>query len=58
MEEQKDVIVTDKLGVVRTDAEEDYLAHLLCLSGMCRYLFNGKKFELLLRLPCLCLRRR
>ena len=46
MEEQKDVIFTDRLGVVSTDAEEDYLAHLLCLAGTCRYLFNGKEFEL------------
>lgn len=46
MEEQKDVIVANRLGMVRTDSEEDYLAHLLCLGGTCRYLFNGKEFEL------------
>ena len=36
MEEQKDVIFADRLGAVSTDAEEDYLAHLLCLAGTCR----------------------
>ena len=46
MEEQKDVIVANRLGMVRTDSEEEYLAHLLCLGGTCRYLFNGKEFEL------------
>lgn len=46
MVEQNDVIVADRLGMVRTDSEEDYLAHLLCLGGTCRYLFNGKEFEL------------
>lgn len=46
MEEQKDVIVADRLGQLRTDSEEEYLAHLLCLGGICRYRFNGKEFEL------------
>lgn len=46
MEYQKDIIVVDKLGVVRVDSEEEYLAHLLCLEGTCRYRFNGKEFEL------------
>lgn len=46
MEEVKDIIVADRLGVVRTDSEEEYLAHLLCLGGTCRYLFNEKEFEL------------
>ena len=27
MEYQKDVIVVDRLGVIRTDIEEEYLAH-------------------------------
>ena len=46
MEEQKDVIVADRLGIVRTDSEEEYLAHLLCLEGTCSYRFNEKEFEL------------
>lgn len=46
MENQKDIIVTDRLGVVGTDSTEEYLAHLLCLGGTCRYRFNEKEFEL------------
>lgn len=46
MEEQKDVIVADRLGVLRTDSDEEYLAHLLCLGGTCSYRFNEKEFEL------------
>lgn len=46
MEYQKDIIIADKLGVVRLDSEVEYLAHLLCLEGTCRYLFNEKEFEL------------
>lgn len=46
MEYQKDIIVADRLGVVGTDSGEEYLAHLLCLGGTCRYLFNEKEFEL------------
>ena len=44
--EQQDVIVVDRLGVVRLDSEEEYLAHLLCLGGVCRYRFNERDFEL------------
>lgn len=46
MEYPKDIIVADKLGVVRTDSEKEYLAHLLCLGGTCRYRFNERDFEL------------
>ena len=46
MVEQKDIIVTDTLGIIRTDIEVEYLAHLLCLGGTCRFSFNGKEFEL------------
>lgn len=31
MEEWKDIIVADSLGIVKTDIEEQYLSHLLCL---------------------------
>lgn len=27
MEDQKDIIVADRLGIVRTDCEKEYLAH-------------------------------
>lgn len=30
MEEQKDVTVVNKLGIVRTDFKEEYLMYLLC----------------------------
>lgn len=46
MDKQKDLLVVDRLGIVKTDTEEEYLAHLLCLGGTCRYQFNGKEFEL------------
>lgn len=46
MEEQENIIVADALGVIKTDIDKEYLAHLLCLGGTCRYLFNGKEFEL------------
>lgn len=46
MEGQKDVIVADAIGRLRTDTGEEYLAHLICLGGSCRFLFNGKEFEL------------
>ena len=46
MEGQRDVIVADRLGIVRMDSEEEYLAHLLCFGGMCRYRFNERYFEL------------
>lgn len=46
MEDQRDIIVADRLGVVRTDSDVEYLAHLLCLSGSCRYRFNERDFEM------------
>lgn len=46
MEEQKDIMVTNRLGVVPLDSESEYLAHLLCLAGTCRYRFNECDFEL------------
>ena len=46
MEEWKDIIVADSLGIVKTDIEEQYLSHLLCLGGTCRFFFNGQEFEL------------
>lgn len=46
MEEMKDVMVVDMPGNAKVDPEEEYLEHLLCLGGTCRYRFNGKEFEL------------
>ncbi len=46
MAESDDIVITDTLGVIRTDAKEKYLVHLLCLNGMCKFRFNGKEYEL------------
>ncbi len=46
MGESKDIIITDTLGIIKTDTEEKYLAHLLCLGGTCKFLFNGVEYEL------------
>ncbi len=46
METQRDILVTDRLGEVPTDAKEQYLAHLLCLSGCCTYRFNEKDYRM------------
>ena len=46
MDKQRDILVVGKLGIVRTDSEEEYLAHLLCLGGSCRYRFNERDFDL------------
>lgn len=45
MEFQRDIIVTDRLGLVDVADKEEYLAHLFCLEGMCAYRFNGQDFE-------------
>lgn len=46
MDHKEDIIVADRLGIVRTDSPEEYLTHLLCLGGTCRYRFNERDFEL------------
>ena len=46
MEYPKDIIIADKLGIMHTDSKEEYLAHLFCLGGTCRYRFNERDFEL------------
>lgn len=46
MDNQQDIIIADRLGIIKTDSKEDYLAHLLCLAGSCTYRFNEKDFEL------------
>ena len=46
MEYRNDIIVADRLGVVPTDSDEEYLAHLLCQGGVCRYRFNEQDFEM------------
>ena len=46
MKEQENIIVDDALGEIKTDIDKEYLAHLLCLGGTCRYRFNERDFEL------------
>ena len=46
METTSDIIVTDWNRRLETDIEDEYLAHLFCVSGACRYTFNGKTFEM------------
>ena len=46
MKERKDIIVADIIGRTKPEGGEEDLAHLLCLNGYCRFLFNGKEFEL------------
>lgn len=46
MEERKELFVTDWAGRIPTDSAAEYLSHLLCLEGACRYRFNGRDFEL------------
>lgn len=43
MENQTDILVLDRLGIIKLDSEENYLAHLLCLGGTCRYRFNNRE---------------
>lgn len=46
MGDRKNVIIADTFSGIGTDAYKEYLAHALCLAGTCRFLFNGKEFEL------------
>lgn len=46
MEECKDIMVTDWVARLPIDTGKEYLSHLLCLGGACRYRFNGMDFEL------------
>lgn len=46
MDKTKDVIISDSLEGIGTDAFGDYLAHAICIGGSCRFMFNGKDYEL------------
>ena len=46
MEENKEIFVAHRLGEIKTDSDEEYLAHMLCLEGTCKYRFNRQDFEL------------
>lgn len=46
MERTNDVFIEDTLSRIDSDRYDDCLAHALCLGGSCRFMFNGKRFEL------------
>ena len=46
MEQTENIIIEWSLGMVGKEAYEDYLSHALCTGGSCKFLFNGKEFEL------------
>lgn len=46
MAEKENIIITDTLEGLGTDAYSNYLAHALCLSGTCRLKYNGEEREL------------
>lgn len=46
MEEQKNVIIADRLDELCAGTCQNYLVHAFCTAGTCRFLFNNKEFEL------------
>ncbi|MEG1723183.1 MAG: helix-turn-helix transcriptional regulator [Bacteroidales bacterium] len=44
--EKKDIIIHDYINLLTTDIYQNYLAHAYCIAGRCRFIFNGKEFEL------------
>lgn len=46
MERIDNIIVTHSLDKVGKESYRDYLSHALCIGGRCKFLFNGKEFEL------------
>ena len=42
MEQKKNIIITDTLSGIGTEAYKGYLGHALCLEGRCHIMFNGK----------------
>lgn len=46
MERTENIIIENSLNMVGTKEYEDYLTHALCVGGSCKFLFNGKVFEL------------
>lgn len=46
MERLKDVVIEDTIDNLGSGLYENYLAHALCLSGSCSFMFNGSRFEL------------
>ena len=46
MEQQQNIIITDSLSGIGTEAYKGYQGHALCLDGMCHIMFNGKELEM------------
>ncbi len=46
MEQQKDLIITDRLDDIGTHPYREYLGHALCLGGSCHLVFNGAELEM------------
>lgn len=46
MDKTKDVIISESLEGIGTDAFGNYLAHAVCTGGSCSFMFNEKHFEL------------
>ncbi len=46
MEQQKDIIITDRLDDIGTNEYKDYLGHALCLGGSCRIVWAGTEMEM------------
>lgn len=46
MENKNEIMLSDSITGIGTDAYHDYLAHALCLGGSCTFTFNGRAFEL------------
>lgn len=43
---EKNIIITDTLSGIGTEAYKGYLGHALCLEGSCHIMFNGKGLEM------------
>lgn len=40
------ILIARSFDLIGEEAYSDYLSHVLCLGGSCRFVFNGKDFEL------------
>ncbi len=46
MEQQRNVIIADRLDDIGTNEYKDYLGHALCLGGSCRIVWAGTEMEM------------
>lgn len=40
------IVIVDSLDLIGKPPYQDYLSHALCTEGTCRFVFNGKEFEM------------